>query len=334
MDYTATLRKPIPREEITSSQGAKKLLQRREFSADQLHYSLQKYDSDPAEIAKFGAFLGRWPMYSEGPDHRDAKRMVVACIVKARERVPLLAPLFMERLAQNSSVDEDDLAALNDIWQSSVMGVDPDDYAKIIPDLEIVTSFFTTYSAGFDFSVANAAVQNLRDFVETYTFTEGSLLTEGSAQDLHSDVLVNLLADPRPSMLHCMRVLLHLRGSGPREDQDRMSSKEIVENLLRELPPFGSIYRIVETADKEIEKTIRVDIRQCNAEEDNSVGMTFGFGRHTCPAGNLISDSLITLWDALLKVWPDRPVNYTWQGIPCMRSNPLRDQRALFVKRS
>ena len=320
----------IRHEDIVSAGPAVEHLQRRDVSAEQLHYSLQKYTGDPVEITKFGAFLGRWPMYSEGLGHREAKRSIMACMAAARELVPALRAQFRNRLASSEALRDDDLIALSDMWQSTVMGMDPADYDRIAPLLDTVTSYFTTRSATFDFASLNVAVNDLRYVVENYPFCRGSLLASGRARGLHGDVLINLLADPRPSMLHCMRVLIHERGCGARDRQEEASGKRIVEDLLRTRPPFGSIHRIVERPGRGIEKAIRVDIHRCNAQITTGFGLTFGFGRHACPAANLISDSLVQLWIALVEAWPASPVSYCWQGVPCDRSNPLRDQRMVF----
>lgn len=331
MDKAPIIMDPVRREDIVSTDSAVKHLQRRDVSAAQLPYSLLKYTGDPAETAAFGAFLERWPMYSEGPEHKETKHNIMACMASVRHLVPRLAMQFRDRLAGCPILRDHDLIALNDTWQSTVMGIDPADYSEFVPKLETVTSFFTTRSVSFNFLAANTAVNDLRHFVKGYPFSDGSLLAAGRAKDLHGDVLINLLADPRPSMLHCIRVLIHERGSGARERHDATSNRVIVEDLLRNQPPFGSIHRIVKTSDNRIEKAIRIDVQKCNAQIAKGLGLTFGSGRHICPAGNLISASLTELWAALVDVWPSRPVAYTWQGIPCVRSNPLRDQRIIFT---
>jgi hypothetical protein len=254
-DATPT-QKPVWREDIASTGPAIEHLQRRDVSAAQLHYSLRKYTGDPVEIAAFGAFLGRWPMYSEGPGHKDTKRKIVACMATARDLVPALGTQFRNRLAASEILQDDDLIALNDMWQSTVMGMEATSYAAITPLLDTVTSFFTTRSESFDFAAVNAAVNSLRHVTKSYPFAEGGLLAAGLARDLHADVLINLLADPRPSMLHCIRVLIHERGTGAQDRQDTGSGKRIVEDLLRTRPPFGSIHRIVESPGNGIEKTI------------------------------------------------------------------------------
>ncbi|WP_189371684.1 hypothetical protein [Tateyamaria omphalii] len=313
--------------------AAVKYLQRRDVSADQLHYSLRKYTGDPTEVAQFGAFLRRWPMYSEGQTHKDTKRAIMACMAKPHEGTPCLGALFRDYLDPLQVIDDSDLVAMNNIWQCTVMGIEPEVYEAVAPSLDKVTSFFSTYSADFDFSIPNAAIGELRQFVGDYSFADGSLIAEGRSRGLHEDVLINLLADPRPSMLHCIRLLVHHLGVGLCDMHQNISARETVEVLLRDYPPFGSIHRIIQDSEGAIEKTLRVDIRRCNAESSGHTGMTFGFGRHICPGGSLVSGSLVQLLNVLLEKCPARPISYIWEGVPCVRSNPLRRQR-LVLRRS
>jgi hypothetical protein len=287
----------IKEEYVSTLDAAKSYLRRQDVSAARLDNSLKQFVADSNEISLFATFLNRWPMYMEGSDHINVRRSVIGCMIKTRELVPALRIQFINWIAKCPQKEDISASALNSIWQTTIMGVDTQNYELIVPHLDAISDFFSCKPTDFDFAKANAAVEEMRRFVEIYEFAPGSLIGEGKRIELHTDVLVNLLVDPRPSMHGCIETILRIRNET--NDFDLKLARTAVETALKVYPPFDSIYRVIRSSDGDVTDDICISIEDCNQVDPAGVGLTFGFGRHSCPAGGLVTDSLVALWEAV-----------------------------------
>lgn len=299
---------------------ARRVLKAPAISSDRLDHSLSKYECPfPHEKLAFAEFLRAWPMYEEGIEHRDKKLAIVGAMRRTDRHAERVAVAIAAEVAEWRNGDTSRIARLNDQWQAAFMGLHQSDYDALTEQFSLVTAFFANRSSHFGFERANAAIERLRAFWRPHPFTPESLLAHCTELDLPDDTMIGLVVDARPSVLRALEMLFHCRLTWPSERSFSIPPREAVAAILLQHPPFGSINRLQVDGEGRPTSEISVDIFLCNrsdATPNTGSGLTFGFGRHGCPAGDPVTNLLERVWAATLVGWPEEPLAYEYREVP------------------
>jgi hypothetical protein len=299
---------------------AMRVLKAPDVSSDRLHHSLGKYACPvPHEKLAFAGFLSAWPMYDEGIGHRDKKLAIVGAIRRAAPHAERVAAAIAAEVAEWREADTTRISRLNDTWQAGFIGLEQDDYDAVSEQFGMVTAFFANRSNQFAFAQANAAVKRLRRFWEPRRFIPGGLLALCAELGLADDTMIGLVVDARPSVLRSLEALFHCRFTWPAELVRSIEARSAAERILLEHPPFGSINRLRIDSDGRPASEVSVDIVLCNRDAmaaRSGTGLTFGFGRHGCPAGDPVTNLLAAVWCATVNGWPVAPLSYDYRTVP------------------
>ena len=298
---------------------ARQLLKGPDVSSDRLDQSLGKYVCPaPHEKLAFAAFLRAWPMYDEGIGHRDKKLAIVGAMRRSAPYAESVAAAIAAAVADWREADTARISRLNDTWQAGFMGLEQDDYDALSEQFGMVTAFFANRSNLFAFEEANAAIGRLRQFWKRRRFIPGSLLALCDELGLADDTMIGLVVDARPSVLRSLEALFHCRLTWPSEQVRGIEARSAAERILLENPPFGSINRLRTDDNGQPASELSVDIVLCNRDvmAGSGTGLTFGFGRHGCPAGDPVTCLLTAVWRATVEGWPELPLSYDHRTVP------------------
>ncbi len=313
---------------------ARQVLKAPDVSSDRLDHSLGKYVCPvPHEKLAFAGFLRAWPMYDEGAGHRDKKLGIVSAMRRSAPHAERVAAAVAAEVAGWREADSARIVRLNDTWQAGFMGLSQQDYDAVSEQFGLVTAFFANRSNLFPFDEANGAIDAMRRFWEPERFIPGSLLAECAALGLARDTTIGLVVDARPSVARALEALFHSRLTWPAELVRSIAPRVAAERILLEHPPFGSINRLrIDEAGRPASE-LSVDIVLCNRDGEagrGSTGLTFGFGRHGCPAGDPVTSLLAAVWQATVEGWPEAAATYEFTSVPG-RHGTVRIERQHFV---